>query len=312
MQHGWVSFLHVRKQAGLPQTAPSITWLGPLFYVGCQFALLLGFWFIGWLRAMWDMAPWRLVTDAQRFLWWLSLPMFMCFLLFGFTTGGGQPNWPVTAYLSGMVLVVGWMRWKWHTAGVLERRAILGGTLLTCLVGLALTLVMHRSEIAYPVLAQLTGPPTETQQVPMRRLDPTCRLRGWRQLAGCVEQHIHKLRQRGIEPVLVTQNWTVPGELSFYLPDHPQVYSVGLALGNRHSQYDFWRPNPIHDPQVFLGRTFIFVGYPNLLTDRGAFSQVETITPVEHVEQGHVVATWHVSVLHGFQGFPDAEPNASY
>src|SRR5262249_23297852 len=44
VQHDWVSFFHVRGQAGGQGTR--ITWLGPLTYLGTQFALLLGFWFI--------------------------------------------------------------------------------------------------------------------------------------------------------------------------------------------------------------------------------------------------------------------------
>src|SRR5262249_11948841 len=44
IQHDWVTLRHVGGQAGLRDT-PGWRWLGPLEYVGIQFALLLGFWF---------------------------------------------------------------------------------------------------------------------------------------------------------------------------------------------------------------------------------------------------------------------------
>ena len=49
LNHDWVSLRHVARQAGL---GFGIRWLGPPTYLGIQFALLLGFWFVAWLMAM--------------------------------------------------------------------------------------------------------------------------------------------------------------------------------------------------------------------------------------------------------------------
>src|SRR5205823_4584857 len=104
--HGWVTFRHVGGQAGVHE---QFHWFGPLNFVAVQFALLLGYWFVVWAAAMVRHRPWREPDAGVRYLWWMSAPMFVVFLLFGFKTGGGEPNWPITAYVSGLVLAVAWL-----------------------------------------------------------------------------------------------------------------------------------------------------------------------------------------------------------
>jgi hypothetical protein len=87
-----------------------------------------------------------------------------------------------------------------------------------------------------------------------------------------------------------------------------------LALGDRHSQYDLWHPNPIDDDAHFHGRTFIVVGDVHPLL-RGAFDEIETPRTVTHYEHGLAVAQWTVSVCRGFHGFhnqPDWVNNAHF
>src|SRR5262249_8205200 len=82
-----------------------IRWLGPLTYVGGQAALLLGFWFVFWLAAMLAHNPLREPNPGLRYLWWMSAPMFLVFGGFSLKNGGGELNWPVTTYISGLVLI---------------------------------------------------------------------------------------------------------------------------------------------------------------------------------------------------------------
>ena len=95
----------------------------------------------------------------------------------------------------------------------------------------------------------------------------------------------------------------MPGEIGFYCAGHPTVYSLGSALGDRRSQYDFWQPNPLWDQEAFLRRTIIYVGeiYPMLVQ---AFEQVEASRGVAYREQGQPIATWKVTVCRGFRGLP--------
>jgi hypothetical protein len=173
--------------------------------------------------------------------------------------------------------------------------------------GLGVGLLMHYSERAYPLMNQIVGPPRPEQPFPLRRLDPTCRLRGWRTLAAEVDHVRDSLRNEGIEPLLAGSGWALPGELAFYCAGHPTVYSLGLALGDRRSQYDFWRPNPIWDPEEFHGRTFILVGGPTPEL-KAAFERVDPERVVIHHEAGEPISAWSVTVCRGFRGFqPVAE-----
>ena len=100
-------------------------------------------------------------------------------------------------------------------------------------------------------------------------------------------------------------NWTMPGELGVYCQGHPQAYSLGLAMGDRHSQYDLW-DNPIDNPGPFLGRTFLVVGvYP---TDevRAAFEHVEMVEKVMNLADGKPLGAWPILVCRGYKGIAPA------
>jgi 4-amino-4-deoxy-L-arabinose transferase-like glycosyltransferase len=306
-RHGWVTFLHVGRQAGL-RDSNSIRWLGPLEYVGGQAALLLGFWFVAWVLSVVrcplsvgkeDDGP--RATDHELFLWCLSVPMFLVFLAFSLKTKV-ELNWPVTAYLSGLVLTAGWLSRQCTSPAVWWRRLSHGTVLAASLLGLLVTVLMHHTEWLYPLYS-----PRTTHHSPLtisvRRWDPTCRLRGWQALAREVDHLRAELRADGVEPVLAASGWNLPGAIAFYLPDHPPVYSFALAAGGRHSQYDFWRPNPVHDPEAFRGRTVIYVGGLSNPA-RTAFATIEPSRQVVHQVAGLPVAAWEITVCRGFRGFP--------
>jgi hypothetical protein len=301
MQHDWVTFLHVGGQAGLRGTPGGIRWLGPFNYVGVQCALLLVFWFVTWVAAMIAHRPWREPDAGVRYLWWMSAPMFTVFLLFSLKTAE-EPNWPITAYISGLVLGAAWLARQLQAPRTWYRWATAAALAMGCLAGLALNWCMHYSQALQPLLLAVSGPASPQNQLPLRRFDPTCRLRGWRTLAAAVDRTCAALRAEGVEPLLAGAGWTIPGELGFYCAGRPQVYSLGLAAGDRHSQYDLWRPNPVQDSQEFAGRTFIVVGDvpANVLT---AFAQVEASRLIVYHERGQPVAWWKVTVCRGFRGF---------
>jgi 4-amino-4-deoxy-L-arabinose transferase-like glycosyltransferase len=305
-EHDWVSVRHVLGLAGVSGQPHGLDWLGPVVFVGVQFALLLGVWFVVWVSAMLASAPWREGRADLRYLWWMSAVMFGVFLMFGLKTGGGEPNWPVTAYVSGMVLAAGWLRQQFAGPPGWRRRLAIQSTAAGCLLGLVLLgLLYGGGEWVRPLLVRLAGPATPQHPLPLRRFDPTCRLRGWQAaLAAEVDRQRRRLRGEGVEPLLAASNWSLPGELAFYCQGNPVVYCLGAALGDRHSQYDFWRPNPIADADQFTGRTFLFVGDvgPAL---QAAFAQVEAPRRVIYREKGQAVAEWTVTVCRGFRGFPN-------
>lgn len=301
--HEWVTFRHVGGQAGVHER---FHWLGPLNYVAVQFALLLGYWFVIWAAAMVGHRPWREPNAGVRYLWWMSAPMFAVFLVFAFKTGGGEANWPITAYISGLVLAVAWLAEQLRSPSAGSRRVTAISMSAACGLGLVLILVMHASALARPVLVRVCGQPTRDQPFPLRRLDPTCRLRGFRFLAAEVDQVCDALRRQGTEPIIAAASWVLPGELAFYGQGQPVVYSLGLAVGDRHSQYDLWRPNPLADSDFFSGRTLVYVGH---LTPEfeNAFERVEQPRTVTYQEDGQPIASWAIIVCRGYRGFPSVK-----
>jgi len=307
-QHGWVTFLHLFRLAGLaPAAEPAgqpdggIHWTGPAYYLGGQAAVLLGYWFLVWLAAMVAYRPWRQADPGLRFLWWLSAPVFLLFAGFSFKTGGGEPNWPVTAYLSGGVLGASWLARQLESPSRPYRLATGLALAAALAAGLALTLAIHHSQAVHPLLEVVAGPPSAERPYPVRRLDPTCRLRGWRHLAARIDELREQVRARGEEAVLAGVGWSLPGEIGVYCAGHPQAYSVGLLQGDRHSQYDLWA-NPIDRPDLFLGRTFVIVGPITRQVEEG-FERVEPFRKVIYEEAGRPLAGWTLHVCHGFRGF---------
>lgn len=316
-QHDWVTFLHVRRLAGIEapgekslRSGPPLRWYGPFVYLGCQAALLLVYWFVVWFLAMIAFNPLRRNDVGSRFLWWLSAPVFLVFFAFSPKTGGGEPNWPVTAYISGSVLAACWLVQQLQSPSAWYRRSAYAAIATTLLIGTALTVVVHHAEWVHPLMERLAGPPTPAQPYPVRLLDPTCRLRGWKHLGAELDVLRERLRQEdGQEPILAGYNWSVPGALGVYCAGHPQAYSIGLLQGDRHSQYDLWH-NPIDDPQSFLGRTFIIVGYLGPRTMAG-FERVDPPFEITYHENGRGLAGWPIFICRNFRGFerPEAAPH---
>jgi hypothetical protein len=301
--HDWVGLWHVRQLAGVSHEDSRFHWYGPVLFLTTQCGLLMGLWFIVWLRGMWAGRPWRETDSPRLYLWWMSAFTFIFFLGFSFTTNGCEPNWPVAGYLSGMVLAAGWLAEEAKRVAGWHRVLFRFGIATACILGIALTALLHVTPQLTPVLAAMVPPPDEESVAPIRRLDPTTRMRGWQTLARALDQEIDRLRAQGIEPIVVGCTWNLPGELAFYSQRKPEVFSLGLALGYRHSQYDFWQPNPVSDPEQFVGRTFLFIGDHHEIRNTNAFADVALPLMVRHQEAGVPVAVWQITVCRGFRGF---------
>lgn len=299
-QHGWVTFLHTGSHAGV-HAKRLIYWHGPLLYLGMQMGLLLVYWFLAWAGAMWKYRPWTGVRPQEAFLWWMSTPIVVFFGLAAFKNGGGEPNWPIAAYIAGLVLAIGFIDEQLHSASAFRRRMNLAGLGVVAALGVVASLLVHFPIVCQPVFATLAGPATETRMMPIRRVDPTVRMRGWATLAAAVDAARTDLRSRGVEPILAGMNWGLPGTLAFHLPDHPTVYSLGIAQRDRSSQYDIWRPNPLADPDDFRGQTFVIVnGEAPVL--RELFDAVESSTRIDYREGDQLISMWSISICHGYRG----------
>jgi hypothetical protein len=303
-QHDWVTFRHVAVQAGMAESKESagIQWKGPFKYAGEQFALLLGYWFVVWVLALVRYRPWGDTQIGPRYLWWMSVPTFAVFGASSFLKSG-QINWPVSAYLSGAVLIAGCLAEA--LAGPRSRwaRRFLVAFLV---VGFTATLLAHNTRLVTALAAPFLPDDTTDNHAPARKFDPTARLKGWRHLGAELDRIRAEFRESGGEDAeLAGLYWDVPGLLSFYSKDHPQAYTLGRPLGvDRHSQYDFWHPNPADDAQAFRGRTFLVVapGDPRAAL-APAFESVGAPQEVVYRENGKALAVWYVCVCRGYRGF---------
>lgn len=309
-QHNWVQFRHVAVQAGVAEakTGSGIRWLGPLEFVGGQFALLLGYWFIIWVLALVRYRPRGDTPVGLRYLWWMSAPTFVVFSGASLLKSG-QINWPVSAYISGGVLAAGWLAEAISRPG---RRWLRRSLAAAVAVGFLLTGLAHNTRLVTSQLSRLVPPATTKNPLPARQFDPAARLKGWRYLGKELDRIREDVREHeGVDPILAGLRWDVPGLLGIYTDGHPQAYSLGMMLRyDRHSQYDLWHPNPDQDAQAFRGRTFVVVGpgdpSPALAP---AFASVGPPQEVVYRENGHPIAIWYVCVCRGFRGIePDRRP----
>jgi 4-amino-4-deoxy-L-arabinose transferase-like glycosyltransferase len=293
--HDWVSFHHVFAQAGVNPDRPA-GWLSPLMHVGGQFGFLLGFWFVAFVAG-----AWRFRSDTRlSLMWWASVPVWCVFFAASLRTPG-QVNWPAASYIGGAVLAAAWIRDWWHV------RAVRIGLWIAVGLGASYSIGIRFPQIFRPMIAAMLPSPTQENPTPIRKLDVTARLAGWRTLANEVD----RLRQANPDAVFAGMTWTIPGELSFHCSGHPEVYSFGSVLADRRSQYDLWRPNPVHDPENFRGRTFIYVG-ERIPEFDVIFKRVEEPIRITHFVSGVPLATWTVWVCHGFRGFPRDGNEADY
>lgn len=312
-RHDWVTFRHVFTQATLATPARWRVW-GWLEYLSVQTTLLFVVGMFAWVAAsLWALRLRRLstsaaVTTVTAFLLWFCWPVFAVFLAFSWRTSI-QPNWPVAAYLSAIPLVAWWLAHTWQTNR--WSKALRASLAVAALLAMLVNIFLHQPRWAYdlgvlPALARATG--YIQKELWPRRLDPTCRLHGWRQLAQVVQQLRETCRQTGAEPLIAATPYGAAAELAFYLPDQPRVYCLNRIHGLRFSQYDLWRPNPLADPQHFAGRPFICVGPLSEQARRG-FACVQPPIEVTIYRYGYPVFREWIHLAHDFRGFPtDQQP----
>jgi hypothetical protein len=300
-RHEWVSFRHVSSQVG--GGGGSVRWLGPIQFLGSQAGMMFGLWLLAFLAAGWRYRPTREMASGVRLLWWCTAPVWCVFALASLVKSG-QTNWPAPAYVAGFVLAAAWVREQLSR----QNRRILAWCLgVNTALGLLVAVGVHFPGPFQPLVARLVGRPSAADPTPIRRLDITSRLHGWRSLAAEVDGLRERIvAETGAEPVLAATYWSVPGQLAFFCTGNPAVYSIGIPNGSdRHSQYDFWRPNPVTDAQVFRGQSFVIVGEigPGVVS---AFERVEPSIRVTYSENGIPLQVWTIRVCHGFRGFDPA------
>ena len=94
---------------------------------------------------------------------------------------------------------------------------------VACSVCLLVTFSSHNTHVVWPMMASVAKRIKSDDPYSIRRVDPTCRLRGWSTLgARSTKSAKTSLNSEGSDPVLAALYWNMPGEISFYCAGHPQ------------------------------------------------------------------------------------------
>jgi 4-amino-4-deoxy-L-arabinose transferase-like glycosyltransferase len=334
-RHNWVSFRHVAGQAGVADEA-TIRLQGVIDYLAGQLGVVTPVWLglmiagaVLALRGRYftppvseleetnvaDEARSRSAIDSSqrrfglRYLACLTLTPWLFFLAFSPITKV-QPNWPVLGTLSGAILAV--VLLSEMSRHVSTRRAAMVLLIAAAVPGAILSLAGHRTDLLMPLIAAYAGKPPPWNPAHYGDYDPAIRVRGWQELGEAVGRVRATEIAAGRDPLIFCDQYQLASLVAFYTPENPPVYCVQVALGNRRSQYDLWRPNPIADPIEFKSRPVIYVGSlePEIAGDRtGAGAALVGLKGAEHVEirvGGYLVRQWTVFRAEGFAGFSEA------
>lgn len=311
-QHNWVSFRHVAGQAGVSATR-EFHLFGPLEMIAGQAAVFGPVWLFA---LVWGLArmmrEWRAVQPAENADWRMTLlasgtiTPWLVFGGFSFVTKI-QPNWPVLAYLPGVILLAWWLGRLWQDREAAARRAARGLVIAGVVVGGAATVVMHRSDWLMPLYVWLARSAPPWDLTPVARYDPSARLRGWSTLGAAVGDVLQAQRAAGRDPFIATDDYQAASQIAFYCPGHPITYCFQSVLGDRRSQYDLWRPNPVRDPEAFAGRPVLYVGarkpllFGNERDANGAFVNPQLVRTAEYSIAGNKIQTWTIYVAEAFR-----------
>ena len=214
--HDWVSFgFQLRHGLGAPRRpdpwAP-LKRIGDL--VGGQAGLVSPILFV-FLAIATARSLRRRASDAAFVLAVVAAFGFV-FFCYSATRQRVEANWPALAYIPAIALL-GALDWSVRARAWLRAGAWLGAVL-------SVLIYLHAAFGLLPIAP---------------RRDPVARAAGWEELARAATS-----RQRVADAVTGGQSWLAAdryqesGELAFYAPAHPTVFSMNLS--GRRNQYDLW------------------------------------------------------------------------
>lgn len=226
-QHGWVTLLHTAGQAhvgeGLRLSLKSL-----FEFIGSQFGVVSPLLLVISLIAIWMI---RKDSDRERLLFWFSFPIIAFFVLKSLH-GKVQANWVMPGYITGIIAL---------SVLFFQKEKIRKITMAGAAIAFLLTAISHYPPVFLPV-----------------KLDPSSRLKGWKELGREVSLIYEDMKkekkdefdQSGI--FIFSDRYQVSSELAFYVKGNPLTYCVNL--GRRMNQYDLWPGfnNLMHYDAIFV------------------------------------------------------------
>ena len=277
---GWVSARHVASQGrGRGFTLEHLAeFLGSQFLVLSPLLAGLLAWGL-WVAVREGLGRGR---EPYRFLAAFAAPVLGFYLVVALQ-GKVQANWAAAAYPS-LVLA---------TAGLLlERRARLAPTARRAQTRLLV------AAVAVALGMSAVGHATDRLGLP-RQLDPTARLRGWKELGEAVGATVGRMPDPQ-RTFLVSDRYQVVSELAFYTPGQPPAYNFNL--GRRLNQYDIWA-----GPDTRLGWDAVYVKEGMRPLDERVVAAFEKVDPpiLLEISRGErIIRVFSLYRGYGFRGAP--------
>ncbi len=279
--HNWVNFRHEAGHADL-QAGFRVLPGSLLQFLGSQLGVITPVLFVLMIYALIKYRTLANNTKAGRFCFWFAAPTLVFFLLKSIQ-GKVQANWAMSGYITGIIAA------SYFLVQRLAPGRRPGGKLLA---SAAVAIAAFVTAVSfYPSIIKL--PP---------RLDPSARLRGWKQLAAEVEKDAPPA------PYFVFSDYYgASSELAFYLKGNPVTYCANL--GSRMNQYDLWpgfeRFGRIkHENAVFV--TIGDSGMPDAVKE--AFESYRKKTLIE-TEKGKRLSVFTIFTCYGFKGMKEEPAN---
>jgi len=314
VKHDWVSVRHVARQTGMTDdsdndaddlNSPSHTWKEAFTRVGAfaggQVAVLgpvVVFMIGGTVYAFGR----RSKEDPNRAALQLltTIGGFILFLTFLDTFRSKvQLNWPAPAYFS-LIIVAGyffslcladrrwWRLWRGWGYG-------------TVIFGLMLQPIVRDFSVLYPLVRQIN--PYVKSPIALSRLDPTVKLRGWKQLGQRLGEELSQLPPGSF---ILCDDYQQTAETAFYTPGNPVTYYAGSYFKDpkRHTQYDIWPDRSLTPPNPLIGRDAIYVGKGGGIPPevKNAFAKYEPLPDLDIIVDGVKIRMFRPYRCTGFKG----------
>lgn len=216
-KHGWVTLKHTAGQAHLSSSF-SINLQTFFEFIGSQIGVITPFIFFMMLYAIIKLKEKE--KKETLFLFYFSIPVIAFFILKSLHAKV-QANWAMTGYITAIIAFsIFYLQGNPHKkrAFLVKKPKLLA---LAITVPLLITIFAH-----YPSILNL----------PIK-LDPSARLRGWKELGEEISRIYEELSEKG-EVLLFSDRYQVSSELAFYVKGQPRTFCINN--GRRMNQYDLW------------------------------------------------------------------------
>jgi 4-amino-4-deoxy-L-arabinose transferase-like glycosyltransferase len=207
---------------------------------------------------------------------WLTLPLLLAFLLKSLQ-GKVQANWPLVAWLAGLVPLADFLVHNYRPLSVRRKQLVTAGLIIPAVA----TLFVH-----VPFL---------TLRIPWPEgSNPFRKLLGWKQLGV----QVTTMAKNMDKPCFILADYYMTAsELAFYTEGRPRVYCINL--GRRMNQYDIWAGF-----DKLVGQNAVYV------TDQGitpalakAFDRVDADPQPISDHTGKPIKPFAVYRCYGFKGW---------